>query len=173
MSVTSKLSRRDRQLAEWFRRNGFKHPYLTVAALRRANIKPQTAAALLKKESGKGRNIFGCDLGPGRQFCHQNVTEARVRKLLANVRAGQASNGVGPTQLTWPGYIERAQRAGGAHRPYVNMVTGFSIFRENVDRGGSLWAGAKLYNGAAEYADDFVTERGRWASRLRLAGFRV
>jgi hypothetical protein len=170
MSVTSRLSKRDRQLADWFRRQGFLRPYLTVAALRKADIKPQTAAALLNKETGNGKNIFGCDHGAGRGFCHQNVTEARVRQL----RASGLANGIGPTQLTWPGYVDRANRAGGVWKPFVNMVVGFSIFGELfVDEGRSIWGAAKRYNGADAYATDFVRRRQGYELKLRSAGFAV
>src|SRR5687767_2170768 len=106
MSVTSSLSRRDRELAEWFKAAGFARPVLTVAALRKADIKPQTAAALLWKESGGGRNVFGHDHGPSGDhppYSGHNVTERRAKLL----RASRFSNGVGPTQLTFKGYIDR------------------------------------------------------------------
>jgi hypothetical protein len=169
MSVTYQLSKRDRKLADWFRREGFLRPYLTVAALRKADIKPQTAAALLNKETGNGKNVFGCDHGAGRAFCHQNVTEARVKQL----RLSGLANGIGPTQLTWPGYVDRADSAGGSWKPYVNMVVGFSIFRELVDARGSIWRAARGYNGAAEYATDFVQRRNAYELKLRSAGFAV
>ena len=157
--VTDRLTTRDRQLAAWLKREGFLRPLLTVAALRNANIKPQTAAALLSKETANGSNIFGCDHGPcgdGPPYCRQNVTERRAKRL----RASDFSNGVGPTQLTFEGYVDRARRAGGEWKPYVNMVTGFRIFRELFEaEGNSIWGAAKRYNGRAEYANDFVGRR--------------
>lgn len=173
MSVTSNLSERDRKLAQWFRREGFQHPYLTVAAFRKARIKPQTACALLSKETGNGANIFGCDHGScGDQppYCRQNVTETRAKRLYAS----SYSNGVGPTQLTFKGYVRRARDAGGEWRPYVNMLTGFRIFRELwQDEDKSIWGAAKRYNGAAEYANDFVALRKAYTVKLRRAGFDV
>lgn len=73
MSVTDDLTTRDRQLANYFRDEGYENPFLMVAALRKADIKPQTAAALLRKESGGGRNIFGCDH-------RKELGEARVKE---------------------------------------------------------------------------------------------
>jgi hypothetical protein len=171
--VTDRLTTRDRQLAAWFKREGFVRPLLTVAALRKANIKPQTAAALLSKETGNGSNIFGCDHGPcgdAPPYCRQNVTERRAKRL----RGSRLRNGVGPTQLTFEGYVDRARRAGGEWKPYVNMATGFGIFRELFEaEGDSIWAAAKRYNGRAEYANEFVARRKAYERKLRTAGFEV
>jgi hypothetical protein len=95
--VTDSLTKRDRQLAAWFRREGFLRPLLTVAALRKANVMPQTVAALLSKETGNGSNIFGCDRGPcgdAPPYCRQNVTERRARR---SVRANSALASVRPS----------------------------------------------------------------------------
>lgn len=171
--VTDRLTSRDRQLAGWFKREGFLRPLLTVAALREANIKPQTAAALLSKETTDGSNVFGCDhgaCGDAPPYCRQNVTEHRARRL----RDSDLSNGVGPTQLTFEGYVDRARRAGGEWKPYVNMLTGFRIFRELFEaEGDSIWGAAKRYNGGGEYANDLVRRRGAYERKLRSAGFEV
>jgi hypothetical protein len=171
--VTDSLTSRDRELAAWFKREGFLRPLLTVAALRQGNIKPQTAAALLSKETGNGSNIFGADHGPcgdAPPYCRQNVTERRAKRL----RESEFSNGVGPTQLTFKGYVDRARRAGGEWKPYVNMAAGFTIFRELFDsERNSIWGAAKRYNGRAEYANDFVKRRDAYERKLRNAGFQV
>ena len=178
-SVTSKLSKRDRQLGRFFQKHGFKNPFLMVAAFRKADIKPQTAAALLEKESGKGQNIFGCDHGshgPTPPYCNQKVTEARARKL----RSSQYSNGVGPTQLTFKGYVDKARKRGGEWRPYVNMWTGFEIVGNNIRACGSVQEGAAQYNGgptpnaqAQAYGRDFAQKREQWEGKLERAGFNV
>lgn len=181
------LSPRARELARWFKRRGFRRPYLTVAALKTARIKPQTAAALLTKESGKGKNVFGCDFGPagGRvPYCGDDVTAARLVALLVS----RFSNGVGPTQLTFKGFLDQRVDPGDprvltgvgkawAARPFLNMVKGFSILRGNAKREGSLREGARAYNGsgpAAEaYADDFMQHRAAYERSLKAVGFRV
>lgn len=178
-TVVSTLGKRDRELAAWFQREGFERPYLTVAALRKADIKPQTAAALLLKESGGGNNVFGHDweakLGRARAnedrppYNGHNVTEARARKL----RGSTYSNGVGPTQLTFKGYIDRARKAGGEWKPYVNMLIGFRIFRELFNTHGSLVLAATRYNGAEAYGYDFVRVRAEQERKLRARGFHV
>lgn len=179
MGVVDRLDEHDRKLARWFGRQGFKTPFLMVAALRKAQIRPQSAAALLEKESAKGRNIFGCDhgsVGDRPPYCRHTVTEQRAKRL----RASQFSNGVGPTQLTFKGYVDRARERGGEWRPYVNMWTGFDVFRQCVADAGTIRGGAARYNGgpnpnaqARAYGKDFVEKRQAWERKLHGAGFKV
>lgn len=181
MSVVSKLSPRDRQLARRLSRMGIQKPFLTVAALRRADIKPQTAVALLRKESGGGRHVFGHDHGsnlPDRPpYSGHNVTERRARLLFAS----PFSNGVAETQLTSKSFVETARRRGGEWRPLINMWTGFEHLG-NLIRAHGVQHGAARYNGGdsplgesngAAYGRDFVTQRNRAESELREAGFDV
>lgn len=151
----------------WLRKRRFAYPIRTLRAVRKSKLDPALAAVLLLKESGGGRNVFGCDHGRGRAFCHEKVTREKVMRLLE----ADMANGVGPTQLTWPPYVVQANKAGGAWRPQVNMVVGFTIFKELLREEGSVWGAAKRYNGASEYADDFV-ERLRGVRRS-LKGARV
>lgn len=186
MSVTDTLTPRDRQLAQWFKRSGYRYPYLTVVALRVARIKPQTAAAMLSMEGG--RNVFGCDFGSqvddAPPYCHQPVTARRLLALLAS----RFSNGVGPTQLTFKGYLDQRADPGDprvltglgkawAARPFLNMVKGFSVLRGHAKALGSVREGARSYNGsgpaAERYADKFMMFRSAAAHNLRDAGFRV
>lgn len=179
-SVVSRLSKRDRQLGRFLGREGYRNPFLTVAALRKADIKPQTAMALLRKESGGGKNIFGCDHGShgdSPPYCNQAVTEARARKLFNS----NFSNGVGPTQLTSKGFVKMARDKGGEWRPYINMVVGFSIVGRLIDEHG-ITNGAARYNGGdstlgerngARYGREFAQIRGEEADKLKRARFNV
>jgi hypothetical protein len=179
MSVTASLTTRDRQLAVWMGEQGIQHPFLTVAALRKADVKPQTALALLSKETGNGRNVFGCDWGAtdGPPYCNQNVTEARYRKL----RALGKPNGVGPTQLTSFFLCDRADKRGGCWRPYPNMRTGFehlgALIREHgIEHGAARYNGGDSDQGernGAAYGREYAEWRERWSRKLRAAGFRV
>lgn len=180
MPVTDSLSTRDRQLAAYFGRQGFENPFLMVAALRKADIKPQTAAALLRKETGNGKNIFGCDHGPhgdSPPYCRQNVTETRARKLFAS----RFSNGVGPTQLTSKSFVREARNLGGEWKPYFNMLVGFRLIGRLIDEHG-VEHGAARYNGGdssqgqqngARYGREFKAIRQEEADKLRRAGFDV
>lgn len=180
MSVTDDLTTRDRQLANYFRDEGYENPFLMVAALRKADIKPQTAAALLRKESGGGRNIFGCDHGPhgdSPPYCRHSVTETRARRLFES----RFSNGVGPTQLTSKSFVKQARDLGGEWKPYFNMRVGFWLVGSLIDDHG-VEHGAARYNGGnsdqgqqngAAYGRDFVRIRREEADKLREAGFEV
>lgn len=167
------LSHRDAELARWMGRQGVLRPFLTVEALRRERIKPQTALAMLEKESALGRNIFGCDHGVSGAhppYCGHAVTEARARALFDSPFA----NGVGPCQLTHKeGYVRPARKMGGEWRPYINMRVGFAGFRRLVERTGSIFEAAHAYNGSTVYASDFVVKRRKWEDRLVAAGFHV
>jgi hypothetical protein len=167
--VTEHLTRHERRVARRLKQEGFEHPYLMVAAAKEADIQPATAAALIAMETGDGRMIFGCDHGPGQAFCHENVTKTKVQLLLASPLA----NGVGAAQLTFKPFVEEANAAGGAHRYYPNVLTGFRILRRNFDaNGGNLRTAYRMFNGsgdaAEEYADKAMAKREEYKSKLEL-----
>jgi hypothetical protein len=180
--VTAGLSRRDRQLARALGELGISRPLLTVAAMRQTDVKPQTAYALLMKESGGGRNVFGCDHGKqgGRPpWCGENVTEARYRAL----RQLGKPNGVGRCQLTSFGFLDEADRVGGAWKDFPNMLVGFGLIGRLIREHG-VEAGANRYNGgdssegerngaAAGYGREFLQHRAHAERELRRNGFQV
>src|ERR687894_620449 len=96
-------------------------PKTTLRIARRVNrergaMPLSRACALLEKESGGGHNVFGHDKGGA--VIGGTVTKESYRRYLARVRSGQgARQGVGPTQLTFSGYQEEADRHGGCWRP--------------------------------------------------------
>ena len=181
-SVTDGLSKRDRQLARALGELGISRPLLTVAAVRKADVKPQTAFALLMKESGGGRNVFGCDFGKqgGKPpWCGENVTEARYRALR---QLGKA-NGVGRCQLTSFGFLDEADRNGGAWKDFPNMLVGFGLIGRLIREHG-VEAGANRYNGGdspqgerngatAGYGREFVQHREHAEQGLRRMGLKV
>jgi hypothetical protein len=165
----AKLARRV-AVATRLARHGVRSPYLVLAEADRAGVGRALAIAILERETGiPQRNVFGCDHGrQGGQppYCGDEVTKARVAAL----RASGMANGVGWTQLTWPAFVERADRIGGAHLPKYQMRVGFGVLADNIDRLGLL-AGVKAYNGtgaaADEYADDVVNHKApRWRGIL-------
>ena len=123
------FSPRDLQLARKAKRAGANYSLRIILEARRAELPISLAFALVEKESGF-RNIFGCD--DGSILCHKPVTHARVLQLLHHVQGGGVSNGVGLTQLTWPGYIRLAEREGGAHKERVQLKVGFSVLRGHI-----------------------------------------
>jgi hypothetical protein len=98
--------------------------------------------ALQEQESG-GRNIFGADTSA--PFAHLPVTQARVMALVKHVRNGGKSNGVGPLQLTFIGFIDEANRDGGAWTPAVNIATGLGIVAGHIKQHG-VRGGLATYN---------------------------
>jgi zinc D-Ala-D-Ala carboxypeptidase len=172
--VTANLTARERKIAEFYKREGFQRPYLMVAAVKNALVGKvespyATGAALVSMETGNGKMIFGCDWGPGVAFCHEPVTRAKVDSIL---RTGKA-NGVGAVQLTFIPFVQEADRAGGAHRYYPNVLTGFRILARNEAVSGSLRTAFRQYNGsgaaAERYATTAMSKRAEYVKKLERA----
>jgi hypothetical protein len=137
---------RDYLLARRAKRAGAKNYALRIIieAKRHRNVSASLALALIEQESGF-RNVFGHDAGG--LFPGQEVTAAKVHRLLGHIAGGGTSNGVGPAQLTWPDYIREAQRDGGAHKTSVNIATGLRILAANIAaESGSERNGLARYN---------------------------
>lgn len=148
------------------RRHAVKKPRQLRREAKRAGLALPCALAMLEMETAiPQRNIFGCDQGAGRTFCHQRVTRKKVRALLASGLA----NGVGWTQLTYRPFVIEAERLGGAHRPRNQMRVGFAVLADNIRRLG-VQAGFAAYNGSGPAADaygrDAVAKAARWSSIL-------
>lgn len=142
-----------KQLAERLKRKGVKQPYVVIDEAKKADIRVATALALLENETGiPQRNVFGCDHGEGRAFCHEHVTKERVQKLLASGLA----NGIGWPQLTYRPYVLEAEKLGGAHKPRFQMRVAFRVLRGNYDRTNSLREMYRLYNGSGPAAEAYA-----------------
>ena len=112
------------RLIKKLRRKGIKMPRRAVEESVRKKCRLACACVLLVKETGGGRNVYGHD--PVR--CNDNlkgipVTEANYRSYKANRRRCGAQ-GVGPLQLTSPGFQDEADRKGGCWKPRVNIRVG-------------------------------------------------
>jgi hypothetical protein len=152
-----------KELAAKLKAHKVKQPFVVIDEAKRADIKVATALAMLEMETEiPQRNIFGCDYGEGRAFCHQNVTKERVAALQ---RSGLA-NGVGWTQLTYPPFVVEAQKMGGAHIPRFQMRVGFKVLRQLFDEYDSISLMFEHYNGsgaaAQQYAREAVALRAAW-----------
>jgi hypothetical protein len=154
------LSAKDYLKVARARRAGARHALKIAQEARRADLPLDLAYALVEQESAF-KNIFGCDHGAGRAFCHQQVTRERVQTLL---NSGVA-NGVGLTQLTYRPFVVEANRIGGAHRPRFQLRVGFKVLKNNI-RGQGYRAGIRAYNGsgpaAERYADLLIARRQKW-----------
>jgi hypothetical protein len=139
-----------------------------IAAAARLDL--AAAATLLIKESSGGRNVWGHDAVPtgGNYVKGAEVTEAAYLRYKA-ARAIYGAQGVGPTQLTWPAFQDRADARGGAWDWRVNCAVGFEILADHIHRLGTR-DGFRAYNGsgpaAERYADDAMGKLAAWRSRL-------
>jgi hypothetical protein len=138
-----------------------------------AGLDLAAAATMLIKESGGGRNVWGSDgvvVAPGTYVKGAAVTKSAYLAYRAAVVAGRAGRqGCGPTQLTYGGYQDQADQAGGCWDWRANVSTGFRALQALIKAKG-LRDGFRAYNGtgpAAEaYATASITLYNTWRSRL-------
>lgn len=168
------LKAKGRRLLErarlWFRLKRFRvrDPFLVAEEAKRNHVPLHIALALLEQETGMPqRNVFGCDHGEGRAFCHKRVTKDRVDQLLASGMA----NGVGWTQLTFVPFVKAADAEGGAHLPRYQCRIGFRVLRENFEREGDWRLAFQAYNGsgaaAVSYGYHALALARAWEERLK------
>jgi cell wall-associated NlpC family hydrolase len=168
----------DRQLAyvRLIEERGCKYPQTTVEEAVRVGIPLSYALAFLEQESSgtdRGRPAFGLNL-----FGHDAVanpvrggvvTASRYATYLANRRQGMGMQGVGPCQLTWWEFQDRADKLGGCWRPRYNMRVGFALAKSLIRQHGVL-EGVARYNGtgpaARAYAQAWRERQRRWHALL-------
>jgi hypothetical protein len=149
-----------------------------IIEAKRTKLPLPMACVMLMKESpifekGKktwgGHNIYGHDKGTcsSRKGTHF-VTRENYQEYLTCVRNGGKRNGVGPTQLTWWEYQEKADKRGGCWNPDVNITVGFEVLAGHLS-GKGVWGAFKAYNGAATYADESLTMLPRWEQLISRA----
>ena len=156
-----RATQRDYELARLADKWGANYSTRIILECRAHDVAISDGFALIEQESDF-KNIFGCDHGAGKAFCHQLVTKARVASLL---KSGVA-NGVGPTQLTSPGFVREADRDGGAHKPSVNIATGIALLGRLQKKHGRM-EGFGAYNGGEGnpnmgYAREVDAKADRW-----------
>jgi peptidoglycan hydrolase-like protein with peptidoglycan-binding domain len=157
------------RLIERLRAEGVARPQAVVEEAQRAGLRLALACALLEKESGGGRNVFGHDptifVGAG-EVTRAKYREYKKRRVASGNRQMQ---GVGPCQLTWWEFQDTADREGGCWRPEVNMRVGFRHLVALISQHGEA-DGARRYNGsgaAAEaYSRDLLAKAKLWEAKL-------
>ncbi len=136
-------------------------------ATRAADIPLYVGCAFLVQETGGGRNVFGHDptvfAGAGKVTRSKYLAYRHVRR-----RTGEMQ-GVGPMQLTWWSYQDRADRLGGAWKPYPNMVVGFRHLAALHHATGSWRSAAHEYNGGGAMATAYADQMSRRFDRMRSA----
>jgi hypothetical protein len=157
------------RLIERLRAEGVLRAQAVVEEAKRAGLRLPLACALLEKESGGGRNVFGHDptifVGAG------EVTRAKYREYKKR-RVGSGNTqmqGVGPCQLTWWEFQDAADREGGCWRPEVNMRVGFRHLVALINQHGEA-DGARRYNGSGDaaeaYSRDLLAKAKVWDAKL-------
>jgi hypothetical protein len=141
---------------------------IELAAL--AGLELAAAATLLEKESSGGRNIFGRDpVDTGGFYTKGGPVTKESYGLYRQHRAELGAQGVGPTQLTYPPFQDRADRQGGCWDWRVNTRVGFDIVSGLIKAKG-VRSGFRAYNGsgpsAETYADDAMKKLRVWRDRL-------
>ena len=147
------------------RRAGCTMAGIAHRATRDAGIPFYVGCAFLLQETGGGRNVFGSDptvfAGAGQVTKSKYLAYKDVRR-----RTGEMQ-GVGPMQLTWPTYQDRADRLGGAWKPYANMLVGFRHLAALHRASGSWTAAAHEYNGGGPAADAYAAQMAARFDHLR------
>lgn len=136
-----------------------------VKAVRVADLRLSLGCAVIEHESGF-RNVFGHDrtifAGAGR------VTKAKYLEYRRQ-RGHTRMQGVGPAQLTWWEFQDRADELGGCWLPYYNMLEGFTDLADLIAHHGEH-DGIRRYNGsgpgAEQYARDVLHLAWLWHRRL-------
>ena len=163
--------------AEILTAGGLVNADLIVLAAHQTGVPLEIAAALIEKESG-GRNIYGHDVGgifalpPGQDL---EVTGGNYESFLRRVLAGDRSNGVGPAQITYPGYF-RQYPDYPFWEPLANIRFGLTILADYLDddfSASSISSAGARYNGgtnpgekALAYGADLLTKTNAWRARL-------
>jgi hypothetical protein len=140
----------------------------TIIKMAEANaLRWRDAFALVEGESGF-HNIFGHDAGG--MWAGRRVTRWKVAVMIAAVKRGHVSNGVGVTQLTSLDFLLAAQRSGGAHLVEPQLLVAFGLLsrlqRKHGHRGGFAayngGEGGMSFPGPQAYADHMTIRAERW-----------
>lgn len=162
-------STRDVKLATTAKHHGADYSLRILWEARRANMPISLGFAMCEKETGF-RNIFGHDLtifvGSG------EVTEDRYKsyKRARDAQRPRRMQGVGPPQLTWYEFQDRADKLGGCwiekHAIRVGMEVIGSYYNTYTRKGFSTQAAIILagrdYNGNRSYGEDLYRHYEKW-----------
>src|SRR5215207_6197196 len=132
--------------------------------------------AMLEKETGTVRNVYGHDSGGMLSGFPKPVSQANWEAFRFMVlERGHTSNGVGPSQLTHPDLLRGCEARG--LRPWVaadNILYGAQVLWSYYLRGRSDGLGVRdsiryagrRFNGAAAYGEDLLEVALKWKERL-------
>lgn len=148
-----------------------------VTAAEKTGVELAVLAAMIQKESN-GRNVYGHDSGGIFSTTDGSlvyVTEANFSEFTRRLAAGEKSNGVGPAQITWPGYFPDARAKGYVlWQPLDNITYGATILKghlagHTLAEAGTLYNSGNLKSGVTAYGRDFAQKVSAWRTRLTAA----
>lgn len=139
-----------------------------------AGLELASAAAMLEKESYGGRNVWGSDgVDTGGFYVKGGEVTRAAYEAWRPHRSRLGSQGVGPTQLTYPPLQDQADRLGGCWDWRINLTVGCRHLAALQQQYG-IRDGFRRYNGsgpaAERYAADAMTRRQKWIDRLGAVG---
>jgi hypothetical protein len=166
--------RRNKRIA---RANGAHFVTLIFDSAHKHNVSVPLALALFEQETGF-ENEYGHDrTAPGRPPIWHGK-EGKVLVTEDNYKTGylpfrrrtNLAQGVGPGQLTSPGFQDLADRRGGCWKPEVNIDVSLEILAGHITALGTF-NGIGAYNGGRgdpneTYARSVLALRDRWSERL-------
>lgn len=158
------------------KQNGVKNAEAIVAASNTSGLPLGVAVGMIMKESG-GANIYGHDAG-GAMHGAGEVTEANFKSgFLPVVLRGGTSNGVGPAQITYPGYFKQNPNYAWWD-PYWSCLFGFNLLKgylggnysfESLARAGSTYNSGNPTGTYNTYGKTFANLAISWTEKLRGA----
>jgi soluble lytic murein transglycosylase-like protein len=160
---------RDLALARVAKKHGANYSLRIIMEARKAGIPISLAFALIEQESNF-RNVFGHDptTSVPNNWKGEKVTKDRYLHY-KKYRQADGMQGVGPAQLTWWEYQNKADQRGGAWKPKHNISVAFEHLASLIKEKG-LRAGIAAYNGsgpaAAKYAEQVLERQAKWHKRL-------
>jgi hypothetical protein len=158
---------------------GIVNPQWTVEAEHNTGLELAIACAFLEQESGGGRNVFGHDRdGQGRYIFPAKDGDVAVTEELyteykrrRGPKGKGGMQGVGPMQLTFYSFQDRADELGGCWQPRANMQAGFEHAADLIRRNG-MNLGIKTYNGSGPQADRYLAQMlpriEKWRAKLKV-----
>lgn len=144
---------------------GCRMPYLAWKASKNTGVPMWVICAFLEKETSGGMNVFGQD--PTIYVRAGTVTKEKYLAYKAERKRTGKMQGVGPMQLTWWEFQDRADRAGGCWKPYINILTGTRILKEYRENSDNWWQVAKTYNGSEAYANQMTPLFKKWRQAFK------
>lgn len=140
------------------------------------------ALAMLEKETGTCRNVYGHDVGGALSGFPKTVNEGNFEVFRWLIFSkGQKSNGVGPSQLTFKGFFTDMQQKG--LRPWdmhdnisygIDLLYGYYRYaRDGLKRSvnESLRYAGTRYNGSSTYGDAYLQVALKWKQRVGSADY--